>query len=121
MSAASKSPKRGSFADIDAKRKRYDPEAEGYGSAREWNEAFFERMGFEEAQRIISEQDETPRQILGLGRAVSWDDVRKAYRAKATEYHPDRIAVSGLSVEKATALLKKCNAAYAMLAREFGK
>jgi hypothetical protein len=110
-----------SFADIDAKRKRYDPEAEGYGSPRDWNDAFFERMGFEEAQRIISEQDQTPREILGLSRGATWDDVRKAYRAKASAYHPDRIAVSGLSLAKATELLTKCNAAFAILAREFGK
>lgn len=101
--------------------KRYDPEAEGFGSPQEWNAAFFERMGFEEAQRVVAKQDKSPRQILALGPRASWPDVVKAYRAKVIASHPDRIASTGMTYQAAVDATKKINAAYSLLAREFGK
>jgi len=99
----------------------YDPEAEGYGNPQDWNAAFFERMGFEEAQRVVSKQDKSPRQILGLGPRASWPDVVKAYRTRVIASHPDRIAVTGMTYDAAVDATKKINAAYSLLAREFGK
>ena len=37
------------FAKIDAKRKRYTPDLEGYGTPDQWRKNFSERIGFEEA------------------------------------------------------------------------
>ncbi len=99
----------------------YDPEVEGYGNPQDWNAAFFERMGFEEAQRVVSDQDKSPRQILGLGPRVTWPDVVKAYRTKIIASHPDRIAVTGMKYDAAVDATKKINAAFSLLAREIGK
>lgn len=123
MTASPKKPKKPkrTFADIKASYKRYDPETEGFGSPEDWNQAFFERMGFEEAQRVVSQQDRSPRQILGLGQHVTWPEVVKAYRAKIIANHPDRIASTGMTETAATAACKEISAAYSVLAREFGK
>jgi len=112
---------RRTFADIAAARKRYDPAKEGYGGPEEWNASFRERMGFEEAERIVSGQNLTPRQILGLKERVTWAEVTTMYRARILENHPDRIASTGMNYEAAVEATKKINAAYAILAKEFGK
>jgi hypothetical protein len=109
------------FADIDSARRRYNPEVEGYGSAKTWTGAFRERMGFEEAERIVSEGRESPRAILGLGRDCTWADVKAAYRIHAMACHPDRIVITGMSLEEATRAFKEIVAAFAVLAREFGE
>lgn len=109
------------FADIDAARKRYNPEVEGYGNSHEWTDAFNTRMGFEEAQKIIHGQEKTPRDILGVGRTASWEQISRAYRKRVIACHPDRIASTGMTAEAANEALKKVNAAYSVLAREFGK
>ena len=106
---------------MDAERKRYDPVAEGYGSPHEWTSAFYERMGFEEASRVVSGQNKSPRRILGVGAQATWPDIVKAYRTLMVANHPDRIATTGLSHEAAMEACKTINAAYAVLAREFGK
>jgi|SRR5271166_6130289 len=114
-----KKPKK-TFADIDAGRKRYSPEAEGYGDASEWRDAFRERMGFEEAERVIHGQNQTPRQILGVGKNTTWPEIKSAYRKLVLEFHPDRV-VGEVAKIKAEETLKKINAAFAVLAHEFGK
>jgi hypothetical protein len=112
---------RKTFQEIAAGYKRFDPETEGYGSPQEWNAAFFERMGFEEAQRVVSKQNRSPRQILGVGARATWPEIVKAYRVKVLANHPDRIASTGMSFGQASEATKHINAAYAVLAREFGK
>lgn len=109
------------FADIDAKRKRYNPGTEGYGSTRQWRGNFYERMGWEEAQRVIDSQQRSPRQILGLGLAATWDEIRGAYRRAALNSHPDRASMNGMTIEAATELFKEISAAYSVLMHEFGK
>ena len=91
------------------------------GNAAEWNSCFQARMGFEEAEAIIHGQDETPRGILGIGPKASWEEVRKAYRAKSMKCHPDLCSQHGMTVADATATFKKLQAAYTVLEREFGK
>jgi DnaJ-class molecular chaperone len=113
-------PKR-SFADIDAARKRYDPEVEGYGSAQQWNSAFYERMGVKEAESILYGSGATPRSILGVSIEATWGEIATAYRQKAMQTHPDRIAVTGMALDEATEAFKVVSAAYALLCREFGK
>ena len=112
---------RKSFKDIIAGYKRYDPAVDGFGSPEDWNSAFFERMGFEEAQRVVSQQNKSPRQILGLGQHATWPDIVKAYRSKITASHPDRIASTGMKYEDAVKASKQINAAFSMLAVEFGR
>lgn len=111
-------PKR-SFADIKASYKTYDPKVEGFGNPDDWREAFKERMGLEEAQRVVGSKK--PRDILNLGVACTWEEVVKAYRKKMLEVHPDRRVNSGLTEEEATKKTKEVNAAFAVLAKEFGK
>ena len=118
--ASNPKPKR-TFADIAAARNHYDPDVEGYGSPEEWVGAFQGRMGFEEAERVIHSQEETPRAILGVGEHATWAEITKAYRKKIVANHPDRIAVTGMSYEAAVEACKKINAAYSVLAMEFGK
>lgn len=117
--AAKKKPKK-TFADIDAARKRYSPEVEGYGDASEWRDAFRERMGFEEAERIIHGQDQSPREILGVKLRATWAEIKSAYRKLVLEFHPDRVTGEVAKI-KAEEMLKRINAAFAVLAHEFGK
>lgn len=107
------------FADIAAARKRYDPSVDGYGNPDSWKAAFQERMGIEEAQRVVGTRG--PRKILGVAMDATWAEIVKAYRTKMLECHPDRIATSGLTPEEAHKRTKDLNAAYAVLAKEFGK
>jgi DnaJ-class molecular chaperone len=106
------------FADIDAARKRYDVR-DGFGSARQWKGDFYERMGFEQARAILDEQAQTPRQILGVGRAATWEEVVRAYRKEALRRHPDRAALNSMTVEAATESFKRLSAAFTILAREY--
>lgn len=62
--------------------------SEGYGSPDEWCEAFNERMGLDEAARILG--DDEPLAILGLLVGATSEDIRKAYRREAMRWHPDR-------------------------------
>lgn len=109
------------FADIAAARKRYDPNVDGYGNPQEWTGAFHQRMGFEEAERVIHGQKQTPRQILGVAANAPWQDVVSAYRKAMLNNHPDRHELNGMTREAAEEASRQINAAYAVLAREYGK
>ena len=108
------------FGDIFAKYKTYDPKKEGYGSASSWAGEFHDRMGFEEAEEIIHGQNLTPRGILGVGLKATWEEIKKAYRAKSRLCHPDLCQTHGLTVEAATEAFKRLSAAFTVLEREFG-
>ena len=122
--AAAKTPKttrsgktKQSFADVFSKYKTYDPAAEGFGSPSEWQGAFHERMGVEEARETLGARG--PRQVLGVSSAASWDEIKRAYRRLALEHHPDRATTDEAKV-RAHKKLKELNAAYALLRHEFG-
>jgi len=117
---------------IDSKRKRYNPDVEGYGDASQWTGAFYERMGVKEAEQVLYGKNLSPREILGLKevryrhktaaeREIEWRGIVKAYRAKALANHPDRAAMNGMSTDAATEAFKIISAAYAKLCEEFGK
>jgi hypothetical protein len=119
------------FADIDAARKRYDPKAEGYGNPSQWREAFYQRMGFEEASRVKEESQaagtwRSEYRIIGdmagviIGANSTWSEIKAAYRKAAHNCHPDRAAVHGKSKEVAEAEFKQVSAAYAILAERYG-
>jgi DnaJ-class molecular chaperone len=94
---------------------------EGYGDASQWRGAFYERMGFEEAERIIQTQGHKPRQILGVSVESTWREITKAYRRKAMECHPDRMTFTGMTKEQAEETFKLLSAAYSSLAKQYGK
>ena len=56
--------------------------------------------------------------MLGLGPGASDDDIRRAYRRKVKELHPDRLQAQGLPeamLKQATARMAAINAAYSRL------
>lgn len=118
-STTPKPPKK--FGDVFANYKTYNPRVEGYGSEDQWSNTFHNRMGFEEAEEILHGDDQTPRFILGVGADATWDQIKKAYRMKAMEVHPDRCSIHGLTKDAAEEAFKRLSAAYTVLEREFGK
>jgi DnaJ domain len=120
MVAKVRKPKK-TFADIAAARPRYNPEVEGYGNPREWRGAFYERMGFEEAQRVVSGQDKSPYEILGVLQTSTWDEIKSAYRKLSKACHPDRIVINNMTLEAATEAFKLLSGAFSVLAHKFGK
>ena len=111
---------RKTFADIAAARTHYDPSVEGYGNPRQWRGTFYQRLGWEKAQRVINEQARTPRQILGVGIFATWAEIKSAYRRLAMDFHPDRAAMNGMSVDAATVAFQEIGAAFEVLEHEFG-
>jgi len=110
--------KKSSFADLEARYKRYDPSTEGYGDPNEWKDAFRERMGIDEAREVLKGYGGTPRGILGVSISAGWEEIKKAFRRLVLENHPDRVKGDKTA---ATETLKKINAAYSVLAHEFGR
>ena len=115
MATATRTPKpKRTFADIMGSYKLYD-ETEDHGNPSQWKTSFQQRMGYEEAVKIMGDTPETPHSILGVSLSASWVDIKRAYHLKALEVHPDRIALSGLTVERATEMFKKVLAAFTVL------
>ena len=110
-----------SFSDIFAKYKTYNVEVEGFGGAPEWVGSFYTRIGFEEAEAIIAHQEETPFSILGEGPKSTWEEVKKSYRSKAMQCHPDRCSINGMSAVVAEEKFKKLQAAYTVLEKRMGR
>jgi hypothetical protein len=119
------------FADIDAARKRYDPQVEGYGNPAEWRGSFYERMGFAEANRVKEEARARGKwrsefRIIGdaAGVVISensvWNEIKAAFRKAALNCHPDRTKVHGKSAEDATWEFQQVSAAFTILERKYG-
>ena len=93
--------------------KTYD-DSKGRGNPKEWRRTFNERIDPEEAAKILARQSETPYSILGVSERATQDEIKKAYRKKAMEWHPDKHPDNQ---EAATEMMKKINAAYSILYR----
>jgi DnaJ-class molecular chaperone len=92
--------------------KTYDA-SDGYGSPNEWRKAFASTMGMDEARRRVASSD--PYEILGVSRFASIAEIKKAYRIKAMECHPDRMIVNGMAKEEAEERFKRLQAAYTVV------
>lgn len=68
--------------------KTYDPKVEGYGSPHDWKDSFHERMGIDEARRVVNKK--SPYDILGVTKESTWDQIKKAFRQLAMQHHPDK-------------------------------
>lgn len=91
--------------------KKYDTST-GYGDPKQWKGSFSDRMGSVEAAEIIGKQKETVYTILGVTQSSTQAEIKKAFRAKIAEWHPD---LNPHRLEEATAMAKKIIAAYTIL------
>lgn len=105
-----KKPKRG-FMDGY---KIYNPEVEGFGNPSDWKFNFRKKMKLDEAVQILGDND--PLELLGLIVGFTLDQLKKAYRKKAMEAHPDRNIGNEAEAEKN---FKKIHAAYTKLSAMF--
>jgi len=60
--------------------KTYDIKSEGYGDSSQWKDAFNERMGYNEAKIILS--NDNPYSILGILANSTLSEIKKAFRHK---------------------------------------
>ena len=88
--------------------KTYDT-SNGFGNAKKWREAFSQRMNKEEAKEILEKTSETPYSILGISPNASSSEIKKAYRKKIQEWHPDK---NQHRIAEAEEMSKKIIAAY---------
>lgn len=91
--------------------KTYDT-SQGYGNPKEWREAFRERMSKEEATIILQKADESPYSVLQVSENATTEEIKKAYRKKLMEWHPDR---NQHRISEAEEMTKKIIAAYVTL------
>lgn len=66
--------------------KTYD-DTTGCGSPDEWCSAFNERMGLDEAARVLGSDE--PLAVLGLRAGATMDEIKKAWRREVKRWHPD--------------------------------
>lgn len=88
----------------------------GFGNAKQWRQAFREKMTKDEAKDIIEAQEETPYTILGISTSATQAEIKKAFRQLITEWHPDR---NQHRIAEAEAMSKKIIAAYTILKKWF--
>ena len=93
--------------------KTYDT-TNGFGSARSWRDAFYERMTGEQAARILKSQEETPYSLLGISPGATQAEIKKAFRLKIIEWHPDK---NQHRIKEATEMSQKIIAAYTVLSK----
>jgi len=84
------------------------------------------RMGisnsaFNSIKSMFYKETDSAYKILGLTKQASVDDIKKAYRKMAVEYHPDKVAYLGEDVQKAAKeKFQRINEAYETLKKERG-
>lgn len=80
---ASGKPKRNPFKDA-----LYGTYEGPRGSVDQWRAAFQQAMSPDEAAEILG--DDSPWGILGIPHGSPFEVIKKAWRKKAMEFHPDR-------------------------------
>lgn len=68
---------------------KYDAEKLGYGNPDVWKSIFNQKMGYDEAEEIMSESEMNPYEVLGITVDATLEEIKKAYRKKSKETHPD--------------------------------
>ena len=71
--------------------------------------------------RAAAANERNPYRVLGLNPSASWQEVRRAYRKKAAEFHPDRIRRQQIPEEMrafAERRIRQINAAFGQLKAE---
>jgi DnaJ-domain-containing protein 1 len=85
----------------------------GFGGPEQWNSAFEQRMGIETAKEVLG--DSSPFAVLGVDLGSAWEAIKKAYRARVKETHPD--LNSGLDGSE----FRKVQAAYEILEKQYNQ
>lgn len=97
-------------------KKRYNPDAEGFGSPSDWKKAFKQRMSSDEAKRIV--KDQSPFEILEVESGSAFDIIKRAFRKLAMLHHPDKHPGKE---KEATERMQKIIAAFTLLKEKLGK
>lgn len=89
--------------------------ANGFGNAKKWRKALYEKMTHDEAKDIIEKQTETPYSILGVMIAASDREIKNAFRKLIVKWHPDKNPEQSQLAEE---MSKKIIAAYTILSKK---
>jgi DnaJ like chaperone protein len=72
-------------------------------------------------KNMFCKSTESSYKILGIENTASEDDIKKAYRKLAVQYHPDKVSYLGDDIKKsAEEKFKKINEAYEAIKKERG-
>ncbi len=70
---------------------------------------------------MFEEETDSAYKVLGIEKSATDAEVKKAYRAKAVEYHPDKVSNLGEDIQKsAKEKFQKLNQAYEKIKKERG-
>jgi DnaJ-class molecular chaperone len=86
--------------------------SKGFGNAKKWRKALYEKMSREDANAIIEKHAETPYEILSVSAQASEAEIKKAFRKLIVLWHPDK---NPEQQDKAEEMSKKIIAAYTIL------
>lgn len=91
--------------------KTYDTTA-GFGNVKKWKSSFKERMTKEDAAHILKDSKNSPHAILDVLPNATYEIIKKAFRKKIMEWHPDKNQHSLFEAEQQS---RKIIAAYTVL------
>jgi len=91
--------------------KTYDS-SNGHGNPKRWRKAFNERFSQAEAEEILSHQEQTPYELLGVAAGASKEAIKKTFHKLIRKWHPD---LNAHRLQEAEEMSKKIIAAYSLL------